>query len=57
MQIISPGSTIRTDGWSGYSRLSKQGYLHEPTSNQNVRNTDAIPLAHLIASLLKRWLF
>lgn len=56
MQMISPGSTIRTDGWSGYSLLGKHGYIHMPNSNHNVRELDAIPLAHLIASLVKRWL-
>lgn len=56
MQMVSVGSTIRTDGWSGYSGLSKHGYTHVPVSNQNVKQIDAIPVAHLIASLLKRWL-
>lgn len=56
MQMVSIGSTIRTDGWSGYSGLSKYGYVHEPISNQNVQQADVIPSAHLIASLLKRWL-
>jgi transposase-like protein len=56
MQMVSIGSTIRTDGWSGYSSLSKHGYTHVPISNQSVLQTDAIPAAHLIASLLKRWL-
>ena len=56
MQMVSIGSIIRTDGWSGYSGLSKHGYTHEPISNHNVRQDDAIPAAHLIASLLKRWL-
>ena len=54
--MVSIGSTIRTDGWSGYSGLNKHGYTHEPISNHNVRQDDAIPATHLIASLLKRWL-
>jgi len=56
MQMISPGSTIRTDGWSGYSGLNNQGYIHMPSSNHSVKDSDAVPLTHLIASLLKRWL-
>jgi transposase-like protein len=56
MQMVSIGSTIRTDGWSGYSSLSQHGYIHVPISNQNVQQADAIPAVHLIASLLKRWL-
>ena len=56
MQMVSRGSTIRTDEWSGYSGLSQYGYVHEPISNQNVQQADVIPSVHLIASLLKRWL-
>lgn len=55
-QMISPGSTIRTDGWNGYTNLDKHGFEHLPSKNDNMRDSDAIPLAHLIASLLKRWL-
>jgi len=55
-QMISPGSTIRTDGWCGYSRLSSLGYTHLPNKNHRVKDSDAIPLVHLVASLLKRWL-
>lgn len=56
VEMVSIGSTICTDGWSGYSDLSKQGYVHCPISNHNIKNEDAVPLVHLIASLLKRWL-
>lgn len=56
MHMVSIGSTIRTDGWSGYNDLSNEGYIHLPSSNLNIKNTDTIPLTHLLASLLKRWL-
>ncbi len=56
LQMVSTGSTVRTDGWRGYNRLSKQGYTHVPINNDNVKQADAIPATHLIASLLKRWL-
>jgi transposase-like protein len=55
-QMVSIGSTIRTDGWAGYSGLSSLGYVHLPISNQNVKDTDVVEQTHLIASLLKRWL-
>jgi transposase-like protein len=55
-QMVATGSTIRTDAWPSYNDLSKQGYIHLPVNNQDVKNADAIPLAHLVASLLKRWL-
>lgn len=54
--MISAGSTVRTDGWSGYSALSSLGYTHLQVSNNDVKSSDVIQLAHLVASLLKRWL-
>jgi transposase-like protein len=54
--MVAAGSTIRTDGWSGYSGLSGHGYTHLQINNTDIKNMDAIPLPHLIASLLKRWL-
>ena len=27
-EMVSPGSTIRTDGWRGYSKLEQKGYAH-----------------------------
>lgn len=55
-QMVSIGSTVRTDGWSGYSGLSNIGYAHVPITNNNVKESDAIQIAHRVASLLKRWL-
>ncbi len=52
--MISEGSTIHTDSWGGYNDLHNQGYTHLPIKNDI--KSDAVPLAHLIASLLKRWL-
>jgi transposase-like protein len=56
LQMVEPGSTLRTDGWDGYNLLTKHGYIHEPTSHQDAETGDATPIAHLVASLLKRWL-
>ena len=56
MQMVLIGSTIRTDGWSGYSDLNNHGYTHLPATNHDVKNMDVISLPHLVASLLKRWL-
>ncbi len=56
LQIVEPGSTVRTDGWDGYNLLTRHGYIHEPTSHQDAGTGDATPIAHLVASLLKRWL-
>jgi len=54
-RMVSKGSTIRTDGWRGYSGLSKLGYTHMPINNKDIKNSDVVQLAHLVASLLKRW--
>lgn len=48
--IVQPGSTIRTDDWTGYGRLSEAGFRHVVLGSKELK------LAHLIAALLKRWL-
>lgn len=55
--MIEPGSTIRTDGWSGYNGLKEKGYEHIVVKHQEEElGFDPTPLVHRIASLLKRWL-
>ena len=44
------GGTVRTDDWAGYGGLAAAGYEHVVVGNMDVK------LAHLVASLLKRWL-
>ncbi len=44
------GSRIRTDEWGGYNRLVSDGYIHVSVKKNELK------LAHLVASLLKRWL-
>lgn len=56
IEMVAQGSAIRSDGWNGYNSLLKHGYKHQPVNNTNVQENDLIPSAHLIASLLKRWL-
>ena len=53
---IEPGSIVRTDGWKGYVRLSSEGYEHVVVKQNASVGDDMLPLAHRIASLLKRWL-
>ncbi len=55
---VEPGSTVRTDGWSGYANLSSQGFKHEVV---NIKQSgqlahEVMPRVHLVISLLKRWL-
>lgn len=47
---IKQNSQIRTDGWNGYTKLSKLGYSHVVVASRELN------IAHLIISLLKRWL-
>ena len=55
---IEPGSTVHTDGWSGYVPLCKAAYQHR-ISNQkghSERAVELLPRVHQVFSLLKRWL-
>lgn len=53
--MVEPGSRIRTDGWDSYNLLAQHGYTYLPCSHANAESGDATPLAHRVASLLKRW--
>jgi len=56
-RTISPGSTVITDGWPGYTGLD--GFVHLPAALSG-RGQEApssvMPHVHRVASLLKRWL-
>jgi len=47
---VSFGARIRTDGWRGYESLTEEGYEHIVVGPKDLN------IAHLVASLLKRWL-
>jgi transposase-like protein len=47
---VALNSTIRTDEWGGYNKLGSSDYRHIPIHKNGLK------VAHLIASLLKRWL-
>lgn len=55
---IDPGSTVVTDGWTGYSGLVDLGYSHKiiNLSKQRKSASDLLPCVHRVVSLLKRWL-
>ena len=55
-QAIEPGTRIKTDDWSGYSRLRVLGYDHEVIQPAAELGDNLLPRVNLIASLLKRWL-
>lgn len=53
---IVSGSTILTDGWSGYQGLSKSDYAHCPTVLGKPENAaKVLPWAHVMISNFKRW--
>ncbi len=57
VENIEPGSTIKTDGWAGYSGLGKLGYQHIATVEGTPERASVIlPHAHRTFSNLKSWL-
>ena len=53
---VQPGSTVRTDDWDGYRELPSRGYTREIVRTSSDVGENLLPLAHRVASLLKRWL-
>jgi len=56
--VIAPGATVRTDGWTGYNGLLRHGYVHERTvlSSSGDPAHISMPGVHRVAALLKRWI-
>lgn len=56
--VVTPGSTVCTDGWVGYRGLAKHGYVHKRTflSSSGDPAHVAMPGVHRVVSLFKRWL-
>lgn len=55
-QCVVSGSTIRTDGWKGYSQLPSLGFQHEVVQQTEDIGKNLLPTCHRVAALLKRWL-
>jgi transposase-like protein len=53
---VERGSTVNTDGWRGYSGLENYGYGHIITERDPKQGDKMLPKAHLVTSLLKRWI-
>ena len=56
--VVHTGSTVCTDGWSGYNKLKTLEFNHEITvmSHSNDQAHVSMPGVHRVASLLKRWI-
>ena len=57
-EVVTPGSSILTDGWKSYDSLPQHGYHREKIvlSASGDPAHVALPGVHRVASLLKRWL-
>ena len=58
---ITPGARVHTDGWSGYQRLPRLGYDHQPRSQRahrliNADPDEILPRVHRVIGNLKSWL-
>jgi transposase-like protein len=55
---VAPSSVVYTDRWQGYGGLAAAGFVHQPTSIAASGDPAhvAMPRAHRVSSLLKRWL-
>ena len=55
---VEPGAAIDTDGWDPYRATERDGYRHRPhpVKGSGEAAHVALPLTHLVASLLKRYL-
>jgi len=55
-EMVMPGSIVRTDDWSGYHGLVRDGYIHDVVRKDASIGENLLPLANRVIALLKRWL-
>jgi transposase-like protein len=55
-QAVQPGSTVRTDDWTGYADVAGAGYTHQVVRPTADVGDNLLPLANRVTALLKRWL-
>ena len=55
---VTPGSTVRTDGWHGYGDLGVMGYRHNALTlgGDPEKAEKHLPMIHLVFSNLKTWI-
>jgi len=56
--VVTPNSTVHTDGWVGYNDLPKYGYSHRKTIQSSSGDPAhvSMPGVHRVSGLLKRWM-
>lgn len=56
-QEIERGAIVHTDGWDGYRRLTRSGYVHHRTvQGKGRKSIHILPHIHRVFSNLKAWL-
>lgn len=57
-RVVTPGSTIKSDGAQELRRLSNQGYVHRYFTQlgSTIPAHVNLPAVHMVASQLKRWM-
>src|SRR3989338_3635474 len=53
---VEPKSIIHTDDWRGYHGLNASGYRHQIIRHESHVGDNLLPMANIVASLLKCWL-
>ena len=58
VDVVTPGTTLKTDGWTGYTPLQSLGFQHQVTVRPDSPDSAHVlmPGVHRIAALLKRGL-
>ena len=53
---VAKGSTIHTDGWTGYVEVAKSGFKHSSRRSAIVNPDELLPRINIVTALLRRWL-
>jgi transposase-like protein len=56
--VVTPGSVVRTDGWTGYDPLVDLGYCHERAAarGDHAVTDKHLPMIHIVFGNLDAWL-
>jgi len=56
-EIVAPGATVITDGWSGYALLRSRGFDHQArVVGHPSRSSQLLPHVNRMLALVKRWI-